>query len=97
MPLLVRIPTATICSKVHDLLKVQQSVTDAHSKIVELLDKWNIQHSSIDIVCFSWVEDYRDFEDFNNYKVNKGNEDNVDVEHVDIVVPCAGWLLPLLS
>jgi hypothetical protein len=31
--------------------------TDVCSKVVELLDQQNIQHSSIDLVRFSWVEE----------------------------------------
>jgi len=37
--------------------------TDIRSKVVELIDQRNIQHSSVDLVRFSWIEDNEDDED----------------------------------
>ena len=34
--------------------------TDIRSKVVKLLDQRNIQHSSVDLVRFSWVEENQD-------------------------------------
>ena len=36
---------------------------DIRSKVVELLDQRNIQHSSVDLVCVSWVEEDEEDED----------------------------------
>ena len=58
--------------------------TDIRSKVVELLDQKNIQHSSVDLVRFSWVGENEDDED------NKDDEDDEDIEdYEDIeVAPC---------
>ena len=51
--------------------------TDIRSKVVELLDQRNIQHSSVDLVRFSWVEDN---EDDGDIKYDEDTEDNEDIE-----------------
>ena len=48
--------------------------TDFRSKVVELLDQRNIQHSSVDLVRFSWVEE------------NEEDEDDEGIEDVDIEI-----------
>lgn len=48
--------------------------TDTRSKIVELLDQRNIQHSSVDLVRFRWVED----------AVDEENEVDENYEDVDV-------------
>ncbi|OJA16892.1 hypothetical protein AZE42_13336, partial [Rhizopogon vesiculosus] len=65
---------ATIRSKVRDLLEARNAQTDIHSKVVELLDQQNIQHSSVDLVRFRWVEENENVED------NKNDEDDEDIE-----------------
>ena len=44
-------------------LKRSNLRTDIRSKVVELLDQRNIQHSFVDLVRFSWVEENKDYED----------------------------------
>lgn len=52
------------------------------SKIVKLLDQRNIQHSSVDLVRFSWVEENDDDDE------NENGDDDDEIEDVDIkVVP----------
>ena len=53
---------AIIRSKVCNPLKCNNLQTDICSEVVELLDQQNIQHSSIDLVRFSWVEENQDNE-----------------------------------
>jgi hypothetical protein len=53
----LRFTTFSKCNNLH---------TDICSKAVKLLDQRNIQHSSIDLVRFSWVDD------------EEGNEDDED-------------------
>lgn len=67
-------------------LKHSNLWTDICSKVVELLDQRNIQHSSIDLVRFSWVEE--NFEDvmvkenkvIMENEVIEDNEENEDDE-----------------
>jgi hypothetical protein len=55
--------------------------TDIRSKVVELLDRRNIQHSSINLVRFSWVEDNKGIEENEGDGGDKENRDeNEDVE-----------------
>jgi hypothetical protein len=58
--------------------------------LVELLDQPNIQHSSVNLVHFSWVEKDEDL------KNNKDNKDDEDIENVNIRLPHMGQL-PLPS
>jgi len=51
--------------------KRSNSQTDIRFKVVALLDQKNIQHSSVDLVRFSWVEENEDDED---------NKDDEDIE-----------------
>jgi len=60
--------------------------TDIRSKVVELLDQQNIQHSSVDLVRFSWVEENEDNKDDDDDEDNKDDEDIEDDEDVDIKV-----------
>ena len=60
--------------------------TDICSKTVELLDKRNIQHSSVDLVRFSWVEDNEDEED-------EEDDEDIDIEDVDIKVAPYGTVI----
>jgi len=71
------------------------------SKVVELLDQRNIQHSSIDLVCFSWVEegedveedmDDEDTEDVDDEHI-KDVEDDEDIEDVDIMIAPYGTVI----
>ena len=62
--------------------------TDIHSKVVELLDQQNIQHSSVDLVRFSWVEDDKGDED--NKDDEEDNEDDEDIGDVDIKITPRG-------
>jgi hypothetical protein len=55
--------------------------TDIHSKVVKLLDQQNVQHSSIDLVRFSWVEDDKENEDNED---DGGDGDDSDIEDSDI-------------
>lgn len=64
--------------------------TDILSKVVELLDQQNIQHSSVDLVRFSWVEENEDVEDDED---NKDDEDIKDIEDVDIKVAPYGTVV----
>ena len=60
--------------------------TDIRSKVVELLDQQNIQHSSVDLVRFSWVEDDEgdnDDEDDEDNKDDEDDEDNKDNEDTE--------------
>jgi len=61
--------------------------TDIRSKVVELLDQQNIQHSSIDLVRFSWVEEGEDVEE------NGDDEKNEDDEYDDIKVASYGTVV----
>src|SRR6267142_3714882 len=61
--------------------------TDIRSKVVELLDQRNIQHSSVDLVRFSWVEENEDAEE------NEDDEDDEDIEDVDIKVAPYGTVI----
>ena len=83
---------AAIRSKVRDLLEVLQSA-DCRltfcSEVVELLDQRNIQHSSIDLVCFSWVEGNEDIEE-DDMDIE---EDDMDIEDVDITVAPYGTVV----
>ncbi|KAF8464347.1 hypothetical protein DFH94DRAFT_785619 [Russula ochroleuca] len=56
------------------------------SKVVKLLNQRNIQHSSVDLVRFSWTED-EDIED------DGGNGDDEDIEDVDIKVAPYGTVV----
>jgi hypothetical protein len=60
--------------------------TDIRSKVVKLLNQRNIQHSSVDLVRFSWTED-EDIED------DGGNGDDEDIEDVDIKVAPYGTVV----
>ncbi|GBE88767.1 hypothetical protein SCP_1401720 [Sparassis crispa] len=57
------------------------------SKVVELLDQQNIQHSSVDLVHFSWVEENEDVEDVED------NKDDEDIEDVDIKIAPYGTVV----
>lgn len=61
--------------------------TDIRSNVVELFDQRNIQHSSVDLVRFSWVEDDEDAGD-DNEDIEEGDEDiegsDGDTGHVDL-------------
>lgn len=65
-------------------LKHSNLQTDICSKVVELLDQRNILLSSIDLVCFSWVEENEDDEE---------SEDNKDIKDVDIEVAPYGTVV----
>ncbi|KAK0190382.1 hypothetical protein F5146DRAFT_1137223 [Armillaria mellea] len=54
------------------------------SKVVKLLDQRNIQHSSVDLVRFSWVEDNED---------DSGDGNDEDIENVDIKVAPYGTVV----
>jgi hypothetical protein len=56
--------------------------TDVHSKVVELLGRRNIQHSTVDLVRFSWVEENEEVEE---------SED--DIEDIDIKVAPYGTVV----
>ena len=58
--------------------------TDIRFKAVELLDERNIQHSSIDLGRFSWVEENEG---------DEGDEDGGDIEDVDIKVAPYGTVV----
>src|SRR5579863_5829252 len=64
--------------------------SDIRSKVVELLDQQNIQHSSIDLVRFSSVEENEDVEDDED---NKDDEDDEGIEDVDIKVAPYGTVV----
>ena len=71
------------------LSKCSNLWTDTRFKVVKLLDQRNIQHSSVDLVRFSWVEEnkgVKENEDDGNVKdvENKGDVDGKDIEDVDI-------------
>ena len=53
--------------------------TDIRSKVVELLDQQNIQHSSVDLVRFSWVEENQDVEEHQD----DDDDDDDDDENQD--------------
>ena len=61
-------------------MKCNNSRTDIRSKVVELLDERNIQHSSVDLVRFSWVKENRDDEVDEDDEGNEGDEDGEDDE-----------------
>ena len=67
---------ATIHSKAVTL-KCSNTQTNICSKVVELPDQKNIQHSSIDLVHFSWVEESKDI------KESGGDEDNEEDDKDD--------------
>jgi hypothetical protein len=52
---------------------------DIHSKVVELLDQRNIQHSSVDLVRFSWVEDDKNDEDIRDEQDKEDIGDDKDI------------------
>jgi len=54
--------------------------TDIRSKVVDLLDQRNIQHSSVDLVRFSWVEENEDVEEDEDDEDMEDDEDNVRVK-----------------
>ena len=56
--------------------------TDIRPKVVELLDQRNIQHSSIDLVRFSWVEENLSVEE-NQDDEDDENDDKDDDEDDD--------------
>jgi hypothetical protein len=64
--------------------------TDIRFKAVELLDERNIQHSSIDLGRFSWVEENEDVEENEG---DEGDEDGGDIEDVDIKVAPYGTVV----
>ena len=71
-------------------LKRRNPRTDIRSKVVELLDQQNIQHSSVDLARFSWVEENEDVEDIEDIE---DNEDIEDIEDVDIKVAPYGTIV----
>jgi hypothetical protein len=82
----------TICGLIFVLrfvtfLKRSNLRTDIRSKVVELLDQRNIQHSSVDLVRFSWVEDNEVDED------TEDDKDDEDTEDVDIKVAPYGTVV----
>lgn len=77
--------------KVHDLLEVQQTVDWHLFQVVELLDQQNVQHSSVNLVHFSWVKDNKDVEK------NADNKDNEDINRIApygtvITTPITIWV-----
>ncbi|EKM56437.1 uncharacterized protein PHACADRAFT_118113 [Phanerochaete carnosa HHB-10118-sp] len=65
------------------------------SKVVELLDQQNIQHSSVDLVRFSWVEENKDDKDDND-DGDEDSEDNKvdeDIKDVDIKIAPYGTVV----
>jgi hypothetical protein len=64
--------------------------TDIRSKVVELLDQRNIQHSSVDLVRFSWVEENEDVEEDEG---DEGDEDDEDIEDIDIKIAPYGTVV----
>ena len=69
-------------------LKHSNPLTDTHSKVVELLDQRNIQHLSIDLVRFSWVEENEDVEEEDD-----NNKDDEDIEDIDPEVATYGTVV----
>ena len=74
--------------------------TDIQFKAVELLDQRNIQHSSIDLVRFSWVEKNEDKEEDDNEEEDNGDktkdeDEDKDIEDisVDINIPPYGTVV----
>jgi len=67
--------------------------TDICSKVVELLNQRNIQHSSIDLVCFSWVEEYEDIDEDVNDEDIQDIEGDVDDEDIDIKIAPYGTVV----
>ena len=66
------------------------------SKVVELLDQRNIQHSSIDLVRFSWVEEDEDVEenmDDEDIEDVEEDVDDEDLEDVDIKITPYGTVI----
>ena len=65
--------------------------TDIRSKIVELLDERNIQHSSVDLIRFSWTEENRD--DGEDEDDGEDNEDGwEDEKGGDIEIKIAPYM-----
>ena len=54
--------------------------TDIRSKVVQLLDERNIQHSSVDLVRFSWVEENRVDEDEDEDEEDEEDEEEDEEE-----------------
>ena len=59
---------------------------DTSFKVVKLLDQRNIQHSSVDLVCFSWIEDKEEKEadegsEHEGEVDEEGEADNLKVDH----------------
>jgi hypothetical protein len=74
----------TICGLLFVLRFVTSSMrsnlrTDIRFKVVELLDQRNIQHSSVDLARFSWVEENVDVEENEDVEESEGVEENEDV------------------
>jgi hypothetical protein len=68
-------------------LKRSNLRTDICSKVIELLDQQNIQHSSVDLVHFSWVEENEDL------LSSSSSSDDEDIEDVDIKVALYGTVV----
>jgi hypothetical protein len=58
-------------------------LTGIRAKVVGLLDQRSIQHSSVDLVRFSWVEENEDVHE--NEDIDE-NEDDEDIEDIDAKV-----------
>ena len=55
-------------------------LTGICAKVVGLLDQRSIQHSSVDLVRFSWVEENEDVHENEDIEHHE-NEDDEDIEH----------------
>ena len=55
--------------------------SDIRSKVVKLLDQRNVQHSSVDLVRFSWIDDEEENEDDED---NGGDGNDSNIEDSDI-------------
>ncbi|OAX31557.1 hypothetical protein K503DRAFT_74641 [Rhizopogon vinicolor AM-OR11-026] len=62
------------------------------SKVVELLDQQNIQHSSVDLVRFSWVKENEDNKDDDDDEDDE-DEDDEGIEDIDIKVAPYGTVV----
>ena len=97
---------ATIRSQVCGHTAICEVWTDFCSKVVNLLDEREIEHSSIDLVCFSWVEekaddeentqDSRDDGDDEDYR-DEAPDDKDDGDDEDNGYDRAGYINTILS
>jgi hypothetical protein len=68
--------------------------TDIRAKVVGLLDRRNIQHSSVDLARFSWVKENEGVEENEGDEGDEDeDEDDEDIEDVDIEVAPYGTVV----